>query len=144
MIRDEFLRSRIEYIQQDDAPIRAYSKGKFVMDDKFIAGDYARILGHAASMVYMLLCKYADGTQTAWPAVATMNKYLGLGNRQIVRGIKLLEKYKLVRVYRLPGKSSAYRLLDSSQWVDAKPIVIRKYLLTRKHDESPRRVAASM
>ena len=143
LIRNDVLRSRIEIIKQDKTHVRNHQVGKFIMDDKFVTGEYMRVIGHAASMVYTILCKYADATQTAWPSIATVNKYLGLGTRQIVRGIKLLEKYKLIKVYRMPGRSSAYRLLDASEWAEAKPIIVRKYILKRKHDESPRRIAAA-
>jgi DNA-binding transcriptional ArsR family regulator len=136
MIENPVLAQRIGNIRDDKTPVRKFeNRHGFMIDDKFVTAEYARSLGHGASMVYMLLCKYADKTQTAWPSTARMEKLLGYSKRQILRSIRLLEKYNLVKTYRLQGQSNAYRLIDSEKWIPVKTIVVTKYILKRKgHD----------
>lgn len=84
---------------------------------------YACILGPCSDRVYNILCRYADQYQRAWPTVPTMAKMLGYSHRQIIRAIKDLEEYHIIRVFRSKGVPNAYQLQNKASWKRNKQII---------------------
>lgn len=91
-------------------------KEKYFIDDKFLNG-YAAIVGIHAVGVYNCLCRHANKSQRAWPAINNIAEILGIGRTSVVEAIKKLEEYNIIRKDR-PGKkmTNRYALLNKSIW----------------------------
>jgi hypothetical protein len=103
-----------------------YTGGHFVMDDVYI-DHYAKLCGAYATCVYMGLCRYADRiTQSCSPRIGLLADRLRISTRQVIRVLKILEDYNIIRIERTPGEVSKYVLIDSKYWkqIDAcrKPV----------------------
>lgn len=92
------------------------AKDKFIVDDLFV-DEVAGKVGIYAAGVYLSFCRHADRLQACWPSVQTIAEELGISDRQVIRSIKILENFGLVRKVRL-GKTltNRYFLLDKSEW----------------------------
>jgi hypothetical protein len=85
------------------------------IDNKYI-NEYAGLCGLAANSVYMLLCSMVGKEQVCWPPTEHMAKKLKISKPTIMKAVKILEGYKIIRVDRAPRQSNIYALLDKSQW----------------------------
>ncbi len=95
-------------------------KEKFVVDDVYLNG-YARHCGIYATGVYMTLCRHANNNQEAFPSVELMMEKLNISRCSVLRAIKILEDFKIIRVVKRKTEKGTYRLnlymlLDKSQW----------------------------
>jgi hypothetical protein len=89
--------------------------GFFQVSDEFFDG-YAKGLGTACTLVYMALCRYAGGDQTCFPSVELIGDKLGISTATVSRGLKELERRKVIKVSRVKGKSNIYTLLSNKVW----------------------------
>lgn len=92
----------------------------FRVNDVFV-DVYAEIVGLAASMAYVTLCRHANVGQESWPSMDRIAERLGVSKSTVIRSIRKLEDHGLVGVVR--GKSvngrqavNVYVLLDRSVW----------------------------
>lgn len=96
------------------------NKGFFLLDDDYLNG-YARHLGTTASMVYISLCRHSDKEQKAFPSQKMISDELGINDRVVMRKIKLLEDWCIIKKEKTRnaiGKYlfNTYFLLDRSEW----------------------------
>ncbi len=90
---------------------------KFYMKDDAYFNGWARKCGSAASHVYDALCRYANmSDQTCYPSIPLMADKIGISERQVTRGLKTLEAYRIVIVEREKGMRNVYLLTDKSSW----------------------------
>lgn len=91
-------------------------RNKFVVDDKFLNG-YARFLGIYCVGVYNSLCRHANKEQKCWPSIRKMSKELDICRNMIIKSIKYLEFWHIIKKQRI-GKTAAnrYLLLDKKRW----------------------------
>ncbi|HET6516382.1 MAG TPA: helix-turn-helix domain-containing protein [Thermodesulfovibrionales bacterium] len=107
-----------------------YTNDHFVMDDVYM-DHYAKVCGVYATCVYMGLCRYADRiTQSCSPRISLLADKLNISTRQVIRVLKILEYYKIIRIERTPGEVNKYLLIDSKYW---KPIKSLQQAMTKGH-----------
>jgi hypothetical protein len=95
-------------------------RGFWVSDDVYMNG-YARHLGTTASMVYFCLCRHADKEQKAFPSQQLIAEELGINDRVVMRKIKLLEDWGIIKKEKTRNTAgeylfNTYFLLDKSGW----------------------------
>ncbi len=90
----------------------------FIVDDRYLNG-YARLLGPYASMVYFVLCRHADSRfQSCYPSISLIAAKVGISERQVMRSIRKLQEYNIIRVGKRPRhNANVYHLLDKAQWI---------------------------
>lgn len=72
----------------------------FWLDNEYLNG-YARILGASCTVVYLSLCRHADNnTQSCYPSMKLIAEENGISERTVIRAIKILEEWGIVRVVR--------------------------------------------
>jgi hypothetical protein len=93
-----------------------YTTDHFVMDDAYI-DHYAKVCGVYASCVYMGLCRYADrASQSCSPSISLIARKLNISTRQVIRVLKILEAYNIIRIERTAGEVNKYWLNDRKHW----------------------------
>jgi len=95
-------------------------KEKFLMDDAYLNGQ-ARLCGWQGTIVYNSLCRHADINQESFPSIKLMAEQHRVGSPTIIKGIKNLEKRKIIQVKKTRTKdgkwlNNTYVLLDKSEW----------------------------
>ena len=95
-------------------------KEKFMMDDEYLNGQ-ARLCGWQGTIVYNSLCRHADINQESFPSIKLMAEQHRVGSPTIIKGIKNLEKRKIIQVKKTRTKNgqwlnNTYILLDKSEW----------------------------
>ena len=98
-------------------------KDKFYVDDKYLNG-WARRCGPFATLVYLSLCRHVDRNQECFPSQILMAEKLAISKNSVIRGLKILESYGIIRIEKRVHEHSkrqlpnVYVLLDKSQWVE--------------------------
>jgi len=90
------------------------------MDDAYLNGQ-ARLCGWQGTIVYNSLCRHADINQESFPSIKLMAEQHRVGSPTIIKGIKNLEKRKIIQVKKTRTKdgkwlNNTYILLDKSEW----------------------------
>ena len=117
---------RVRISDNEEFEVRDIRDKFYIIDDVYMNG-YARVCGIYATGVYNVLCRYvAQGDQSCYPSVALMSDKLGISVSQVHRAIKVLEKYSIIKVKRIPGVRSKYWLTDKSVWKDKKGVMYYK------------------
>lgn len=104
--------------------VRDYrNKAMFRVDDEYLNG-YAKLCGIYATGVYNCLCRHANHlTQASFPSVELMADKLGISRDSVLRGIKALEKWGIIKKEKTRSAQSgkwihnSYSLVDKSFWV---------------------------
>lgn len=98
------------------------NKAMFRVDDEYLNG-YAKLCGIYATGVYNCLCRHSNHlTQSAFPSVEMMADKLGVSKDSVLRGIKNLEEWGIIRKEKSrsdkTGKwlHNSYTLIDKSLW----------------------------
>jgi hypothetical protein len=110
-----------EYNQQIEVR-DAREKEFFIVDDAYLNG-YAKTCGVHASMVYFALCRHAGKDQTCFPSVGLMGSKLGMAKKTVIKGLRVLEDHKIIKVDRLHGQPNIYTLTNKRHW--------RKFLVSK-------------
>ena len=97
-------------------------KEKYSLDDAYLNG-YARLCGIFSTGVYNSLCRHANyETQECWPEIEKIAEELSISKNSVIRGIKALEFWGIVKVSREKNpltkrqKNNIYTLTDKSEW----------------------------
>lgn len=95
-------------------------KEKFMVDDEYLNG-MARLVGHQGTLVYFSLCRHVSKDQECFPSIKLMAEEHSVSTKTIKRGIKNLEKRRVIKVEQKRTKSgywlnNTYTLLDKSEW----------------------------
>ena len=110
-------------------PMRVRDRRKprrYYVDNKFIRGGYAAIVGPYGLAVYSVLAMHADADdQNAWPSHATIAQLTGMSRRQSIRKVAELEALNVVQVMgRLKADgsqdSNVVVLIDCDDWKEIK------------------------
>ena len=90
---------------------------KFYMKDDAYFNGWAARCGCVASLVYDALCRYASMVdQTCYPGIPLMADKIGISERQVSRGLKTLEAFRIVVVERERGTRNVYLMTDKKSW----------------------------
>lgn len=115
-------------------------KSKFVMDDKFLNG-YARFVKVHAVGVYSSLCRHANKEQSSWPSIKTIDKELNIGRATVIRSIKRLEFWKIIKKERVGKRcNNRYYLIDKKYWKPISEVSVRYFTEVSGWDFSSIRV----
>lgn len=93
----------------------------FWLDNEYLNG-YARLLGASCTVVYLSLCRHVDNsTQKCYPSMKLIAEENGIGERTVIRAIKTLEEWNIIRVYRSKNNkgtqnNNVYVLTAKSVW----------------------------
>lgn len=92
-----------------------------MIDDEYLNGQ-ARLCGWQGTIVYLSLCRHANKEQTCFPSIKLMAEENGVSRDTILKGIKALEKRKVISVKKTRSKggkwlNNSYVLLDKSEWI---------------------------
>ena len=90
----------------------------FVMVESEFLKGYSKVVGIHGLGVYNMLKLHADSTGRCYPPVALMAERLGVGQKQVKNGIKALERYGIITVYRHRGSNNSYKIISSDKWPD--------------------------
>lgn len=98
-------------------------KEMYRVDDEYLNG-YARLCGIYATGVYNCLCRHANHlTQTSFPSVETMAEKLDISRDSVIRGLKNLEKWNIIKKEKTRSAKTgewihnSYTLVDKAFWV---------------------------
>lgn len=97
------------------------NKNFFMVDNEYLNG-YAKLLNPNATVTYLSLCRHARAeTQECFPGIKLIAKENNISERSVMRSIKLLEEWRIIKVERNKGvdgkqMNNDYVLLDKSQW----------------------------
>lgn len=96
------------------------NKNFFLMDDAYLNG-YAKFLDPSTTVVYLSLCRHVDKEQSAFPSETLIAEEHNIDKRTVIRKIKKLKEWNLIRVERTRNKEgkwlrNTYFLLDKSEW----------------------------
>ena len=125
-------------IQEEEFEIRDIrKKEQFVVDNAYLNG-YAKVCGIYATGVYVALCRHADiSRQTCFPSITLMTKKLDISRSQVIRALKVLEDYNIIRREKTRGKGNMYWLIDKKHWkptdVSRTPVSTRNYPVSTRH-----------
>lgn len=95
-------------------------KEKFLIDDQYLNGQ-AKICGWQATLAYISLCRHCDKNQESFPSIQLMRKELKIGRNTIIKGLKNLEKFNVIKIEKTRAKNgkwvnNIYILIDKSEW----------------------------
>jgi biotin operon repressor len=95
-------------------------KSFFQVDDEYMNG-YARICGWQATLAYSSLCRHANRDQYCFPSMKLIAEENGVSRDTIIKGIKKLEEWSLIKIHSKRTKKGTFRnngydLLDKSEW----------------------------
>ena len=91
-------------------------KEQFVVDDVYLNG-YAKVCGVYATGVYIALCRHADFTrQTCFPSISLLARKLNISGRQVMRALRILEDWGIIKKEKTKGKGNRYWLIDEKYW----------------------------
>lgn len=99
----------------------------FWIDREYLNG-YARLLRPTTTLVYMALCRHANNNQESWPSIELLCEELRVSNKTIIKGIKELESWNIIKVSRSKDEETkrqnpnVYMLLHKKEWKE-KPSV---------------------
>ena len=94
-------------------------KEQFVVDDAYLNG-YAKVCGVYASGVYMALCRHADiYHQTCFPSILLLAGKLDISKSQVIRALRTLEDWNIIRREKTEGLGNRYYLIDKKHWKPA-------------------------
>lgn len=96
------------------------NKGYFTVDNVFI-DYYAQKIGPHAAMVYMVLCRHADKSQTCFPSQEIISSKSGISDSTVKRKLKILEEYNMIVVEKERNSKgewmhNTYTLMDKTVW----------------------------
>lgn len=103
----------------------------FWLDNEYLNG-YARLLGASCTVVYLSLCRHSDNnTQQCFPSMKLIAEENGISERTVIRAIKTLEEWNIVRVHRRKNNKgtqevNVYTLTSKTVW-KSKPSDIVSY-----------------
>lgn len=93
---------------------------QYWIDNCLLKGGWGREVGPIGVAVYNVLCLHAnDQTQESSPSHATIARMIGVSVRQVIRVLKKLGEFNLVRIEsrQATRQVSIYTLLHHSQWI---------------------------
>jgi hypothetical protein len=115
------------YKQIDKTILRKKDKAtRFFVDNEYVEKGYLAALPHQTTSVYIALIKHCNTkTQSAFPALKTLQKLAGIKNRNsLISSISLLEDLNIIQVVRTKGGVNCpnhYGFVNSNYWVEINP-----------------------
>jgi len=97
--------------------IRDLREKHFFMVDDLLLDAYAARLGPHTTLVYISLCRHANKFQISWPSIDRLAEKTAVSRSGVLRGLRELEKARLIKVERHRGRPNIYVLRDRSAWV---------------------------
>jgi hypothetical protein len=108
-------------VSTPQSPIRPRDKKtRLWIDNEYFEKRYAAAFPQSVSLVYAVLCKYANArTQSCWPSAQTIMSEAGVASREtLFSAIKTLESHGIITVRRSKGRHpNIYTLLDCNAWL---------------------------
>lgn len=106
----------VKRIDRKEIAIRDLREKFYMKDDAYFNG-WGMKCGGVASLVYDALCRYANmSDQTCYPSRSLIADKIGYSERQVTRGLKTLEAFRIIVVEREKGMRSVYLLTDKTGW----------------------------
>lgn len=109
-------------LYKDHFEIRdARSRSAYRVDDEYLNG-YAKLCGVYSTAIYNSLCRHADNYQQAFPSIELMAEQHNLSRPTVIKAIKRLEEYGIIKVIKTKDKKTKrqlpniYVLIDKSMW----------------------------
>lgn len=98
------------------------NKNFYMKSDDYL-DHWAKKCGWKATLVYDSLCRHSDRHGEAFPSIKLMAEEHGVGRRTIMRGIKILEDFGIIKRKQTRNRGgkwlhNTYYLLDKKQWND--------------------------
>ena len=99
-----------------------FKKNVYLKPDEYLNG-WARKCGWKATLVYDSLWRHADKNRQSFPSIKLMAEEHGVSKDTIIRGLKTLIDYCLVKKKKNRGKSgkflyNTYTLTNKTKWKD--------------------------
>lgn len=109
-------------MKKRDTLSNEFKKNVYLKPDEYLNG-WARKCGWKASLVYDSLWRHADKERCSFPSIKLMAEEHGVSGDTIMRGLKMLIKYNLVKKEPKRGKSgrflhNTYTLTNKNKWQD--------------------------
>lgn len=104
-------------MEQEKIEIRDLRRKEFFQVDDAYLNGYARICGIYATGVYIALCRHADNSsQVCFLSISTIARKLNISRCQVIRALKKLEEFNIVKKVKTDGKHNTYYLIDKRFW----------------------------
>lgn len=114
------VRKRVqERLEEKKIEIRDLRRQDFTIIDNYFIDGWMSELGTAPSVIYFLLCRYSNKEQYSIPSIGTLAKRSRFSTRWVMKALKILEYYRLVKVDREKGQPNIYWLTDKTNWKNA-------------------------
>jgi len=105
---------------EDIIRVKDKRKGVFVVDNLVLNG-YGKALGTTGIALYVVLCRYANReTQQSYPSLTLIRNETGMDRRTIIKTADRLEKLRLIKRKKVPGKYTIYTLLEPNKITSSK------------------------
>ena len=91
-------------------------KKEFFVTDNAFVDKYAKFVKAPGIVVYSALLRHSNKDSKAFPGIRHIAKEMGISYGRAVTGVKSLQKYNIIDVFRNNGINNIYTLLDTSQW----------------------------
>lgn len=91
---------------------RLMIKGEWYWSSKFVIQNYTKKVGFLAMCVYQLMASMVNEKQVCFPSQKYIAECLGCSRASVNKAIKILEKNKLIRVWKRCRYNCEYLLLD--------------------------------
>ena len=97
---------------------------------------YANLCGWKATIVYASLCRHANKERMCFPSINKLAKQHNVSRNTILKGIKILEMWRIIKVRRVKNSAgkqlnNLYSLHDISEW----KIDVHEVNLNRVHQK---------
>jgi hypothetical protein len=107
---------------KDDKLLNKFRPNMYMKPDAYLNG-WAKKCGWKASIVYDSLWRHADKNGNCFPSIELMADEFDVSRDTIIRGLKTLISFNLVKKESARGRSgkflhNTYTLTDKSQWKD--------------------------
>ena len=91
-------------------------KKEFFVTDNAFVDKYAKFVKAPGIVVYSALLRHSNKDSKAFPGIRHIAKEMGISYGRAATGVKSLQKYNIIDVFRNNGINNIYTLLDTSQW----------------------------
>ena len=87
--------------------------------DNLLIDNYSEAIGSNALSVYVLLCRYANKKQMAFPSIETICKKLIISKPTVIKSIKILQYFNMIHKKREgQRRNNTYTLVNKVCWIN--------------------------
>lgn len=96
---------------------RKKKRRRDVKDDLFayahhvVCDEYGSKIGAVGLALYLMLARYANKKQCAWPSQETLAEKLGISKQTVIKYLKILKDEGLIRIRKCRDTTNRYYLL---------------------------------